>query len=319
MGCHWITRRGCVWCTGALTFGSTSAPSHFEDNGKTIVFTDKPVGSTFLKLNVVGSSGNTNVFKLGSELGSGESIVGINGCSFISPNVNVSIDFIGTNINTLDIFGSTFKGFGNTSFILSNNVAHKFISNTITNCGKITANSVIIRNLLLSNSSNSVGGILWSNTINIKNSTFLGNASSIEHNDATNSPFTYDNMQFSANTNDINNTSGVAIVINSVNGSNPVTSTGSAVTINNPITFELTGLIPDTEVRIFRDSDMFELAGIENSTTIFQYNYNYIGDINVYIVIHKEEYEYIILEDIVLGQFNSSIPIQQRLDRNFLT
>ena len=83
-----------------------------------------------------------------------------------------------------------------------------------------------------------------------------------------------------------------------------------------PITVSLTftGLVPNTEVRIYRSSDMSELAGIENSGTSFSYNYEYVSDIPVYVVIHNVGYEYTSI-NLTLTSSSTSIPIQQRIDR----
>jgi hypothetical protein len=80
------------------------------------------------------------------------------------------------------------------------------------------------------------------------------------------------------------------------------------------VSFELTGLVPNSEVRIYRDSDMTEIAGIENSTTTFSYVYEYSSDIDVYVVVHNVDYEYININT-TLGSSPTSIPIQQQFDR----
>lgn len=82
-------------------------------------------------------------------------------------------------------------------------------------------------------------------------------------------------------------------------------------------TLTLSPLIAGTEVRIYRASDMVEIAGVESSTTSFEYTYTYTGNVPVIIVIHNETYEYISL-NYTLSNSNSSIPIQQRIDRNYV-
>lgn len=80
--------------------------------------------------------------------------------------------------------------------------------------------------------------------------------------------------------------------------------------------FTLDGLQPDSEVRIFRADDLTELAGIENSGTTFTYSYQWSGDIDIFFVIHHENYGYIRTET-TLTVNNTSIPIQQQFDRNY--
>ena len=94
---------------------------------------------------------------------------------------------------------------------------------------------------------------------------------------------------------------------------------GDTYTPPAQFTFTLTGLEPNTEVRIYTDdADRAELAGIENSTTSFSYNYQYTGvDTDIYVVIHNLDFEYIRLDGLTLSNSNQSIPVQQRADRNY--
>jgi hypothetical protein len=83
-------------------------------------------------------------------------------------------------------------------------------------------------------------------------------------------------------------------------------------------TVSLTGLVVNSEVRIFRTSDNQELGGIENSGTSFDYNYLWEGvDENVYIVIFALDRVPIFLNNLILGDEGLDIPVQQTLDRVF--
>lgn len=86
-------------------------------------------------------------------------------------------------------------------------------------------------------------------------------------------------------------------------------------------TFTITGLVTDSEVRIYTDdANRTELAGTDSSSTSFSYNYQYGGtDTQIYVVIHHVDYEYISLDgtDIALSNANQSIPVQQQFDRNY--
>lgn len=83
-------------------------------------------------------------------------------------------------------------------------------------------------------------------------------------------------------------------------------------------TLELTGLKPNSEVRIFRASDDHELAGVEDSTTSFSYQYEHTGtDTDVYIVVHSLGWLPIRYEGISLTSDGLSIPIQQTIDRQY--
>ena len=96
-----------------------------------------------------------------------------------------------------------------------------------------------------------------------------------------------------------------------------INSNGGTTTINNGVQFKLTGLKVNTEVRVYDQSDMSELAGVEDSSTTFIYSYNYVRDKTCTIMIHSIGYENIRLTDLVLGDENITIPIQQQIDRWF--
>jgi len=81
--------------------------------------------------------------------------------------------------------------------------------------------------------------------------------------------------------------------------------------------FTLTGLQPNTEVRVYRASDGVELAGVENSATSFDYAYNYTGDVPIYVNILNVQYEWMQINT-TLTNSSTSIPIQQRFDRNYV-
>lgn len=79
--------------------------------------------------------------------------------------------------------------------------------------------------------------------------------------------------------------------------------------------FELTELQTDSEVRIYSGvSYDQEIAGVEDSIDTFSYNYTYVGDIDVKVIIHNIDYVYISFLS-TLSNSSSSIPIQQQEDR----
>jgi hypothetical protein len=94
---------------------------------------------------------------------------------------------------------------------------------------------------------------------------------------------------------------------------------GSTFTPPSTVTFTITNLQSDSEVRIYDDAGGgeagAELAGTDSSGTSFPYTYTYGGsDIPVVIVILHIDYEYLrLLVD--LGSGDASFPVAQAGDR----
>jgi hypothetical protein len=83
-------------------------------------------------------------------------------------------------------------------------------------------------------------------------------------------------------------------------------------------TLTLTGLKTNSEVRIYDAGTITELAGIENSGTSFSWQYDYTLYTSIDIVVHSLGYEYYRIESISIDKFGTTIPIQQRVDRQYL-
>jgi hypothetical protein len=80
-------------------------------------------------------------------------------------------------------------------------------------------------------------------------------------------------------------------------------------------TLSLTGLIAASEVRILAHGTTTELSGIESSGTTFDYNYTYVSNTYVDIIIMSLNYNYYRVENYLLPVDGGSIPIQQITDR----
>jgi hypothetical protein len=106
------------------------------------------------------------------------------------------------------------------------------------------------------------------------------------------------------------------VTIDVLEGDSPTYRTdGATVVINNPVTLQITGLIPDSEVRIYNANTNEEITGTESSSGTFTYNYNYTVDTDIFIVIFHLNYVEIRLVGLILGNENQTIPVQQRTDR----
>ena len=89
---------------------------------------------------------------------------------------------------------------------------------------------------------------------------------------------------------------------------------GAAVNIINPSVLTLTGLQPDTEVRVYEAGTINEVGGVENSGTVESFDLLGINSVN--IVILALEYEYLRLENVPTTS-DITLPIQQLPDRNY--
>lgn len=86
---------------------------------------------------------------------------------------------------------------------------------------------------------------------------------------------------------------------------------------DDQITLTLTGLQINSEIRIFEHNTTTELDGVENSNITFEFKYYYTPNTYVDIVIMNLDYQYYRIDNYLLTSTNSSIPIQQILDRVF--
>ena len=79
--------------------------------------------------------------------------------------------------------------------------------------------------------------------------------------------------------------------------------------------FSLTGLVSNSEVRIYEAGTTTELAGVENSGSSFTYNYEYTSDFDIDYVVFAVGYQPIRVLGLTLSNSNNSIPVQQVTDR----
>lgn len=97
------------------------------------------------------------------------------------------------------------------------------------------------------------------------------------------------------------------------------TSSGSLYpldTVSTALTF--TNVQSGSEIRVYTANTETELASVEDGTGSFSYNYTWEGvDSNVDVQIVSLAYEILRYEGLVLGRGGLTIPLQQRIDRNY--
>jgi len=121
-----------------------------------------------------------------------------------------------------------------------------------------------------------------------------------------------------ANTLTLINSSSNAVEVSTpaekdLDGGTTILTGGGTINIANPSILTLTGLQPNSEVRVYQAGTTTELAGIEDSGTTFTTT---VAVASVDIVIHSIGYEYLRISGADTSS-NLTLPIQQRFDRNY--
>lgn len=295
---------------GSLTFGGTAA-TYFRGENTSIAFEDRSTGYERYFVTVEGTN---NTFYLGSKVGTGDTATGSNGVNITVPQ-GVGANFTASN-NDFRVYGSTLSGFTG-GLTLPDNTASEFIGGTIASSGQVNSRQTQLRATTITGSDDTTGAYLWSATTNLSYSSITNNVRGILH--TATGTYSYVEMGFSNNTFDVRNDSGGLVTINVTGGDSPTYENigTSTTTVQNVVTFSLTGLVDNTEVRIYRVSDDVELFGVENSLGgTVSYEYNAVGTVPVYIHIHHINYVFIRLELSLVGS-NQSVPVQQRFDRTY--
>jgi hypothetical protein len=117
---------------------------------------------------------------------------------------------------------------------------------------------------------------------------------------------------------------GAILKITATNASNPTLdhNPGAGATIiDNEKSVTFTGMKDNTEVRVYETGTTTEIDGIENATAGSPDDRSFTWSANattvVDYVIHNVSYEYIRVEGYTVGTVDTTIPIQQRFDRNY--
>jgi len=332
---HGIIRElgsGVFGIQGPIRFGNPTgtASSWFEDTGASIVFESRGFRTNLYKIVIRDNGVGTTTFKLGDKVGTGTTAVGSNGCTITAPpGVGAEFDSQ-TDVNVTDVFiyGSNFNGFSNG--IRLGGTSQEFIGNTVNSSGTIFTSGSLMYNCNI-NTSIATSSLYWNVNLDpngyLDGCSFLGSGSSHAIEFGPNVPVSMSLVDVEYNNYGLDNTTSSSIYNNSgkaltitIAGSGDIPTvrngTGASTTIIAGLTqVTLTGLVPNTEVRVLDNTTQVELAGIENSGTSFSFSLS--SAIVVDIVIHNIEYEYIRINNFTVPSNDTSIPIEQRFDRNY--
>jgi hypothetical protein len=319
---HGIIRElgtGLYGCQGPLNFGSSASAldSWFDDEGRVLSFENRNIGNDKYYIRVRGNSGSTNFFRL-------------NACTITTAGPFVRCDFDGGNIDDFILTNNNFNLLSNaiTFSSASDGLNHTVTGNTFNICGRIDPGVTEFRNNIISRSTNSEGAMLLDTdgTDNMSDLTFISGGTG--HGILITSPGTYDFVNFffsgyGANeTTDaaVYNNSGGAVTINVSGGDNPTVrnGAGSTTTVLATVQITLTGLAPNTEVRVYIDDageNGDEIAGVENSGTSFSFNAE-VGEI-INIIINSLFFLPADIWQFTVPNVNAVIPITQFPDRQY--
>lgn len=311
-----------VVLTSSLQLGDASNEIFFEDSEKSIAFPPLADGVNSLEnyLESLGvtifASGASNVSLQNSQIGA-----------------SVPFDFEVNQVPgaTVAVDGNTYV-FGNVALDADQSpVARQLFvggSGIADNGAEITGSTFIVNEQLGADA----GMVSWTASTNITGCTFSADDSLVTgHAIIIETPGTYSfsGLQFEgfgvdgSTTAAVFNNSGGAVTINVSGGTAPTVrnGAGASTTVNAGATITLTGVIANSEVRLYRGTvanaaTAVEIDGVEVSGTSVALTHSDAGQA-AYVVIHKEDYENLVISFAALSATDQTIPVQQRFDRVF--
>jgi hypothetical protein len=307
------TREGIMYINGTLTIGNTGSTT-FTGTTKTIVFPTGLFGTNCQGIRV-GLLNTNNSINFIDNTFIGRGVAATNDTR---PNFTV-----GGLSGTCFLDGNTFTNFNAT--ILNSKVT--LINSSFVTSGLVSQYGAVITNTTF-DSSTSTSSVLCNNPSGISYCTFISDNTNHGIEFTTGGTYYFSGNTFenyattsgsSGNEAIYNNSGTLLTLIITNNGSNPSYRNGVGATTNiiyGLTTLTFSGLIADTEVRIYKASDMTEIAGTESSTTSFSYQYVYTENIPVIVRIFNLQYVAISL-NLILTNNSNTIPIQQQYDRNY--
>jgi hypothetical protein len=313
---------GAIIVRGMLEIGTnnvTSTATGFTDSDSVIFYPD--------------GYHSAGLFGVTVDLGNASTVIDIS-CSLIGQGQETTEDtrpdFIVTGTSgTLD-FGGVLQNHRNVTLTSGATVDGATIG-----CKLLTQSTADISNTtVITDSATSVACLqdpTFGSTTGLNNTTFIqgGAGHAIEIDTAGDYTFTdLDFQGYGADTTDsaaIDVTASTGTVNITTNGTPTYKTAGATVNILNDISVTFSGMKDKTEVRVYKTSDNSEVAGIEEATAGTTDNRSFTwsapASTNVYYVIHNydpngPDYEHIRVEGFIVPSVNTTIPIQQRIDRN---
>lgn len=310
---------------------------------RTIALPNELMEPNAFEFKLVGNSTGTTNIQFGQPVGSTEAdLSGRSGLTLVSTGQPTVVDFDNGLVTSAKIYGSVFRNITNNadnSIGWGTNALHEMMGCTFDSCITFMPGAAKIRDVTIINAET---GISWGPTSNIRNLSLIACTTGVSLSGSfLDNIVNFYRITFSGCTTDVQYSGTAAITVNALDGSNPTTTFvtgGGSLTIVNAVVFQVVNIISGTEVRIYRQSDMVELAGAEDVSAspsgLFNcsvdadpdnpgrfrltYTYNYTSDVPVFVVLHNLNYQWA-RPTAVLRSTASSVTAQQVLDRQYGT
>lgn len=323
---------------GGLRIGSATTFTYFKDTNVTVNFENRSLNSsTAYTLHILGNATTSTTFQLGDKIGTGNDALGGNGCVLtVPPQVGCVFDSTDSNVDNVLLYGSSFFGFSN-GFKMRTN--QEFIGSTLGLSGTFEPNGASIINSTIDSAVVTTASLVTSvvHMANIVNTRFTNNIHALK---LTNTgTYNFSGLEFTNNTFDIENASTGLITINADANTTVSTFTntnGGSTIIVATKNYVIKNIIENTEIRIFRQDDLTELAGVEvvgpipsgeNNVIVavdpdnsgryqVTYSYNYTGNIPIFVVAHSLQYQWLRQTDTLISS-DKSLTIVQLFDRQY--
>ncbi len=309
--------RGVYFAKGPIKFGHDTNDCYFQDEGQVIIFEDVPhVSGELYKIEIIEGVAQTTEFQLGSKSGT-QGIAGcfIKGAGYQDWNLLVS----GETVDQFNLYGCTFGRMKDA--FLSQSGEKEILS-----CGFVdqTSGEIHPRGIAFQ----------YNNIINpvlvgmaVENDTdalpsdcnFIACPVGIEF--RASGEYTLEDVVFTNCLYDVWNNSGGAITVNSSGTSNVTSYSGENVTLVNTKYHRVSNVIPNSEVT-YVSGEGYYATVLHNETVagdgLAQYDYNYLGDHWVDILIMHLNYEPF-QQTVLIDGVNTTLPVSQVIDRVYDT
>jgi hypothetical protein len=263
------------------------------------------------------------------------------GSTFIGhDDLEVSVDlFGGNNANSLTrLYGTNFRNLiGGITW--GDDDGHLFYGGVVYECGQFDpVGSPSIRNVIFASTKDEYtpgqpdgAALLWNDDIDIEDCKFIANTHATYDPHAIEHPISgeknYVDLEFPGNDYDILYTSSGELQINASGVSDPTSYedlAGDGVSIISTKIHTLTGIQEGSEVTYVSGEGLsgIVLKHVENVDGSYSgevsYQYNYAGDFAVDILVMHLDFEQLVIEDLILGSENATLPISQVEDRVYI-